>query len=70
MKIASIITIILIIATSSLILGQLWFQFLEPALFLKIAISLAVFGLATGLIALICRQYLTENKLRRDKFLE
>lgn len=70
MKIASIITIILIIATSSLILGQLWFQFLDPALFLKIAISLAVVGLATGIIALIGRQYLSEKKLRRDKFLD
>ncbi|VFN04691.1 MAG: hypothetical protein BECKG1743D_GA0114223_112423 [Candidatus Kentron sp. G] len=68
--VASYTAIILIVVWSILTIAQLWEGFLSPDLYWKITFTVILLG---GVIigpALIVREYLTENRLKKDKFVD
>ena len=70
MKTAGLISIFLIGAGVLLVLLQLWFTPFDPALFMKMLITLGIFLFLTVAVALIRREYIAEDELKKDKFLD
>ncbi|WP_415891955.1 hypothetical protein ACMXYN_11575 [Neptuniibacter sp. PT8_73] len=70
MKTGSIICLALFVIGALLSLVQLWFAPLESETFLKVAITLGViFVVALG-ITLVKREYIENQSLKKDKFID
>ena len=70
MKRAATISIILISVWAVLALLQLWFDFLPGELFLKTSITfLIIGGVAVG-VALIHKEYIEEQQMEQDKYID
>ena len=53
-----------------LFLNQLWFEGIDPEVFWKITVTLAVVVVASGAVALILAEYGKEQKLKKEGFLD
>lgn len=70
MKIASILSIVLLVFWIVIAIVELWFDVFSLALFIKItATVLLLIILAVG-VALIRREYVDEEKMKKDKYLD
>ena len=70
MKIASLVSIVTILAWSVLSLFQLWGAGIDWDIYLKITITVVLVNVAIGIASIIFREYLSEKQLKKDKFLE
>lgn len=70
MKIASIVSIVTILGWLTLTLFQLWGSGIDIGLYLKITLTIILLNLGIGLSSLIFRDYMDENKMKKDKFLD
>lgn len=70
MKTAGTISSVLLSVWGVLALFQLWFDFLSDGLFLKVSITfLIIGGVAVG-VALIRKEYIEEQQMERDKYID
>jgi hypothetical protein len=70
MKIASYTSIIIVVSWTVLTLLQLWGFGIEWGLYLKITITMALLGGGIVIAALIFREYGSEKKMKKEKFLD
>lgn len=70
MKIASIVSISTLLGWLALTLFQLWGVGIDVELYLKITVTVILLNIGIGLSALIYREYISENKMKKDKFLD
>nr|VFJ46871.1 MAG: hypothetical protein BECKFW1821B_GA0114236_100184 [Candidatus Kentron sp. FW]VFJ48908.1 MAG: hypothetical protein BECKFW1821A_GA0114235_10218 [Candidatus Kentron sp. FW]VFJ66336.1 MAG: hypothetical protein BECKFW1821C_GA0114237_100937 [Candidatus Kentron sp. FW] len=70
MKLASYTAIILILSWSVLTVVQLWGGALSPDLYWKITLTMVFLGGGVIVSSLIAREYLSEQRLRKDKFID
>jgi hypothetical protein len=70
MKIATIISTILLVIWVILTMVVMWTDELDTTLYIKLSISMGVVVLATILIALALRQYGSEKKLKDHDYLD
>ena len=67
MKIAGIISIVLIVIYALIAMTQLWFEWLDLQTFIKISITFAVVIGVTVVVALIRREYINDEVMRKNK---
>lgn len=67
MKIAGIISIVLILIYTVLAIVQLWFESIDPDVFLKLTITFAVLIIVSVVVALIRREYVNDEIMRKNK---
>ena len=70
MKLASYVAIIVVALWSLMTLAQLWLESFSLDLYLKLTLTLALVGAGIVMIALIFREYSSEKKLKKDKFID
>ena len=70
MKIATIISTILLVIWVILTMVVIWTDELDPTLYIKISISIGIVVVAAILIALALRQYGSEKKLKDHNYLD
>lgn len=70
MKTASVVSIVLILLYAVLVIVQLWFELLDPEVFIKLTITFAVVIVATVITALIRREYINDDIMRKNKQIE
>ena len=70
MKLASYVAIIVVALWSLMSLAQLWFSPLSLELYWKLTLTLVLVGAGIVTIALIFREYSSEKKLKKDKFID
>lgn len=70
MKIATIISTILLVIWVLLTMLMMWTDVLESVIYVKLSITMAVVVVATILIALALREYGSEKKLKDHNYLD
>ena len=70
MKIATIISTILLVVWVILTMVVMWTDELDTTLYIKISVSMAILVVATILIALALREYGSEKKLKDHNYLD
>lgn len=70
MKIASFVSIVTILGWLVLSLCQLWGSCVDIEFYFKITLTIILLNLGVGISALIFREYVSENKMKKDKFLD
>ena len=70
MKIATIISTILLIIWVILTMIVMWTDELDTTLYIKISVSLGIVVIATILIALALKEYGSEKKLKDHNYLD
>ena len=70
MKIASIITGVILVAYAIFALVWLWGTSISWATFIKVTITAAVIVVAVLGIALLYREYIEERSMKKEKFLD
>ncbi len=70
MKLAGVLTAIILAVYTVLLIGQLWGEWMEWSNFIKLTISLGVAVVAIGIIALIWREIVEEKELKKDNFID
>ncbi len=70
MKIATIISIVLLVIWVALTITVMWTDALDSSIYIKLSITLGVVVVATILIALSMREYGTEKKLKEHNYLD
>ena len=70
MKVAGIVTALILFIYAILLVGQIWGSWFEWANFIKLTITAGVIIVAVGIIALIYRELIEEKELKRDKFID
>ncbi len=70
MQIASISIAMILGLYAILLIGQVWGEWLEWAIFLKISFTVIVLVVSIGIIALILKELLKEKELKDKKFLD
>jgi len=70
MKIASIISSILLIIWVILTISVLWFDVIGMIFYFKISISIGIVIIATILISLAIKEYIDEKELREHNYLD
>ena len=70
MKVAGIVTALILFIYAILLIGQLWGSWMEWSNFIKLTISAGVIIVAVGIIALIYRELIEEKELRKDNFID
>nr|VFJ99134.1 MAG: hypothetical protein BECKLFY1418A_GA0070994_10944 [Candidatus Kentron sp. LFY]VFJ99220.1 MAG: hypothetical protein BECKLFY1418B_GA0070995_11392 [Candidatus Kentron sp. LFY]VFK23796.1 MAG: hypothetical protein BECKLFY1418C_GA0070996_11554 [Candidatus Kentron sp. LFY] len=70
MKLASYTAVILIVSWSVLTIAQLWGGCLSPDLYWKITLTMALLGGGVVVSSLIVREYLAEDRMKKDKFID
>lgn len=63
---ALIISIVWVI----LALVQLWFNLIDPEVFIKLTISAVILVIIIVIVTLVIREYLSEKKLKKDGFID
>ncbi len=67
MKTAGIVSIALILIYAVLAVVQLWFESFDPEVFIKLTISFAIVIIAVVVTALIRREYVNDEIMRKNK---
>ena len=70
MKIASIITGVILALFAVLLLAQMWGNVMPWDTFMKLAVTSAVIIVATFGLALLYREYMEEKSMKEDKYLD
>jgi len=70
MKIATIISTILLVIWVILTMVVMWTDELDTTLYIKLSISMGILVVATILIALALREYGSEKKLKDHNYLD
>jgi hypothetical protein len=70
MKYGSVVCTVLFIFGVVLSLAQMWFSFLEPALFLKLLITIGAFFLIALVITLVFKEYLSEREMKDKGYID
>ena len=70
MKIATIISTILLVVWVLLTMVVMWTDALESSMYIKLSITMGIIVVATILIALALREYGTEKKLKDHNYLD
>ncbi len=70
MKIASIITGVIVALFSILLLVQMWGNVMPWETFLKLSVTAAVIIVATFGLALLYREYIEEKSMKEEKYLD
>lgn len=70
MKIATIISTILLIIWVILTMVVMWTDELDSTLYIKLSVSMGIIVVATILIALALREYGSEKKLKDHNYLD
>lgn len=70
MKTTGRITIIALVVYAVLFLGQLWFSLFDASNFVKISITFAIVIGVLGITSLIKREYLQDESLKKDGFID
>lgn len=70
MKLASILSVVLLVFWVFIAIIELWFDIFSFELFVKITVTiLLIIVLAVG-VALVKREYVDEEKMKKDKYLD
>ncbi len=70
MKYASIICIILLILWVLVAIVDMWFDIVSWAVFVKLTITLGLLMVVALAVALVKREYVQEQRMRKDKYLD
>ncbi len=70
MQIAGIITALILAVSGVLLIGQIWDQWLEWKIFIKITISAAVTVVVIGIVAIILNEIYKERELKKQNYLD
>lgn len=70
MKLASIITLGLLVAWVLLAIVDMWFDVVSWAVFIKLTITLALLAVVALVIAIAKREYVDDEKLKKDKYID
>jgi uncharacterized membrane protein (DUF485 family) len=70
MKIATIISTILLVIWVILTMVVMWTDKLDTTLYIKLSVSIGILVVATILIALALREYGSEKKLKEHDYLD
>lgn len=70
MKYASIICIILLILWVLVAIVDMWFDIVSWAVFVKLTITLGLLMVVALAVALVKREYVQEQRLRKDKYID
>lgn len=67
MKTAGMISIVLILIYTVLAIIQLWFEAFDPGTFIKLTITFAIVIVVAVVVALIRREYINDEIMRKNK---
>ena len=70
MKLAGILTAIILLIYTVLLIGQLWGSWMAWGNFIKLTITLGVIVVVIGIIALIYKELIEEKELKKDNFID
>ena len=70
MKIATIISTVLLVIWVIMTMLMMWTDAMDGALYIKLSITMGIVVVATILIALALREYGTEKKLKDHNYLD
>ncbi len=70
MKIAGIITAVILFVYAILLIGQIWGEWMKWGDFIKLTVTAGVIVAAVGIIALIWRELVEEKELKKDNFID
>ncbi len=70
MKIASIISSVLLVIWVILTMVMMWTDVLESSIYVKLSITMGILVVATILIALAVKEYGSEKKLKDHNYLD
>ncbi|WKB52516.1 hypothetical protein [Eleftheria terrae] len=70
MKAGAVICTAIFVTWIALALGQLWLAWLEPVLFVKISVTLAGLFVVCLAVTLVCREYVSDQQMKRDGFID
>ena len=70
MKLASYTAIFIVISWSVLSIAQLWGNVMSEEMYWKITITMGLIGGGIVAASLIAREYLNEQQLKKDKFVD
>ena len=70
MKFASYTAILIVVCWSALTVAEIWADVISTELYWKITITMAIAGGAIVLASLIAREYLSERKMKKDKYID
>ena len=70
MKLASVITGIILAVYAIFALAQLWMTVVSWATFVKVSITAAVIVIVTLGLAMLYREYIEEKSMKEDKYLD
>jgi len=70
MKIATIISTVLLVIWVLLTMAVMWTDAIESSMYIKLSITMGIVVVATILIALALREYGTEKKLKDHNYLD
>ncbi|MCO4844741.1 MAG: hypothetical protein KC427_01830 [Sulfurovum sp.] len=70
MKIASIISSVLLVVWVILTMVMMWTDVLDSTIYVKVSITLGIIVVATILIALAIKEYGSEKKLKDHNYLD
>lgn len=66
MKIASNISIVLILVYAVIAVAQLWFEFFSAETFFKLTVTFGIVIVVSVVVALIRREYINDDQMRKD----
>ena len=70
MKIATIISTVLLVMWVMMTMVMMWTDAIDSAIYIKLSITMGIIVVATILIALALREYGTEKKLKDHNYLD
>ncbi|PTB83485.1 hypothetical protein C9926_02680 [Sulfurovum lithotrophicum] len=70
MKIATIISTVLLVIWVLLTMAVMWTDAIDSSMYIKLSITMGIVVVATILIALALREYGTEKKLKDHNYLD
>jgi len=70
MKLASIITVSLLVIWVLLAILDMWFDIMSWEVFIKLTITLGLLAIVALVIAIAKREYVDEKKLKNDKYID
>ncbi|WP_341503146.1 hypothetical protein [Gallaecimonas sp. GXIMD4217] len=70
MRLAAIISVVILVLWGLMALAQLWYQPLDGEVFFKLTLSAALIEVVVVAVALIRREYLTEKRQRKDRYID
>lgn len=70
MKLASIITIGILVTWVVLAILDMWFDIMSWAVFIKLTVTLGLLAVVALIIAIAKREYIDEKDLKKDKYID